>query len=518
MTAPPFPPTDWLAARARLSPDRTALVDAQRGYVPVTYGAWFRRVNQTARFLRDRLGVRPGDRVAVLARNRVEYLDVWFALGRIGGVLQNLNWRLSRRELSAIVADAAPVALLYDAPHAELAAELAAGQPNGLRRVAFDAPAADAPTFAERDVLSAEPLPPPPVTDEAPWVLCYTGGSTGTPKGAVLSHRAVFANAVNTVLSWGLRPDDVTLLDAPLFHTGGLNVLTAPLVAVGGTSIVTDGFAPDRTFDAVERHGVTVLFGVPTMFIELQRHPRWAAADFSRLRFVISGGAPCPASVFEAFRAKGVAFRTGYGLTEAGPNNFWLPDEQVRRKPGAVGHPLWSVEAQILRPDGAEAAPDEVGELCLRGPHLFSGYWNNPTATAAAVDAEGRLHTGDLATRDAEGCFRIVGRLKEMFISGGENVYPAEVESVLHEHPSVVEAAVVGVPDAKWGEVGAAFLVLAAEVSDDELTAFCRARLAGYKVPKRFIRLAALPRTGAHKIDKPALRRRLAEDCTEERP
>ncbi|MCS7079936.1 MAG: long-chain fatty acid--CoA ligase [Chloracidobacterium sp.] len=512
MTVSTCPPTAWLAARARLSPDKTALIDAQRGYAPVTYGAWFRRVNQTVRFLRDGLGVQPGDRVAVLARNRVEYLDVWFALGHIGGVLQNLNWRLSRRELAAILADAAPVALLYDAPHAALAAELAAEQSPPLRRVAFDAPDADTLAFGERDTLSAEPPPPPSITAEAPWVLCYTGGSTGTPKGAVLSHRAIFANAVNTVLSWGLRPDDVTLLDAPLFHTGGLNVLTAPLVAVGGTSIVTGGFAPDQTFDAVERHGVTILFGVPTMFIELQRHPRWATADFSRLRFIISGGAPCPMSVFEAFWAKGVAFKTGYGLTEAGPNNFWLPEEQVREKPGAVGYPLWSVEARIVRSDGVEAAPDEVGELCLRGPHLFSGYWNNPAATAAAVDADGWLHTGDLAARDADGCFRIVGRLKEMFISGGENVYPAEVESVLHEHPSVVEAAVVGVPDPKWGEVGAAFVVLTGDASDDELTAFCRARLAGYKVPKRFIRLPALPRTGAHKIDKAALRRRITEE------
>ncbi|OYT71949.1 MAG: long-chain fatty acid--CoA ligase [Chloracidobacterium sp. CP2_5A] len=518
MTVVSPPPADWLAARARLSPDKTALIDAQRGDAPIAYGAWFRRVNQTARFLRDQLGVRPGDRVAVLARNRVECLDAWFALGQIGGVLQSLNWRLSQRELTAIVADAAPVALLYDARHAQIAAELAALGSASLRRVAFDDPEADALAFAERDALSDDPLPPPPVNAEAPWVICYTGGSTGTPKGAVLSRRAIFANAVNTILSWGLRPDDVTLLDAPLFHTGGLNVLTAPLVAIGGASVVTGGFAPDQTFDAMERHGVTALFGVPTMFIELQRHPRWTTADFSRLRLVISGGAPCPMSVFEAFWAKGVAFKTGYGLTEAGPNNFWLPDEQVRRKPGAVGYPLWSVEARILRPDGAEAAPDEVGELALRGPHLFSGYWNNPTATAAAVDADGWLHTGDLASRDADGCFRIVGRLKEMFISGGENVYPAEVESVLHEHPSVAEAAVIGVPDAKWGEVGAAFLVLAAAASDDELTAFCRARLAGYKVPKRFIRLAALPRTGAHKIDKPALRRRFAEDFPAERP
>jgi fatty-acyl-CoA synthase len=511
MTAIPAPTFNWLAIRARLSPDRIALRDAVHDYAPVTYRQWFERVNQTAHFLHNRLGIRPGDRVAVLARNSVAYLDVWFALGQLGGILQNLNWRLSRRELATLIADAAPVAILADAAHGETAAELA--QAHALRRVSIDDSDPTAIAFGERATYPTTPTPPP-ITPESPWVVCYTGGSTGTPKGAVLSHRAIFANAINTVLSWGLRPDDVTLLDAPLFHTGGLNVLTAPLVAIGGTSIVASGFAPEQTFDAIERHGVTILFGVPTMFIELQRHPRWATADFSRLRFVISGGAPCPMPVFEAFWAKGVVFKTGYGLTEAGPNNFWLPDEEVRRKPGAVGYPLWSVEARLARSDGTPCAADEVGELCLRGPHLFSGYWNNAAATAAALDAEGWLHTGDLATCDRDGCFRIVGRIKEMFISGGENVYPAEVESVLHECPAVAEAAVLGVPDPTWGEVGVAFVVLTEERSDAELTAFCRARLAGYKVPKRFIRLSALPKTGAHKVDKVTLRAQLGKTDT----
>ncbi|WP_455423721.1 acyl-CoA synthetase [Chloracidobacterium validum] len=511
MMASASTPIDWLARRAQLSPNRTALRDARDGYAPVTYGAWFRRVNQTAHFLQQRLGVRPGDRVAVLARNCPAYLDIWFALGQLGGILQNLNWRLSPRELATLVDDAAPVALVTDTEHAGVAAELARSR--SLRLVSLDGDTT--PALAERDTYPPTPLPPPPIGPEAPWVVCYTGGSTGTPKGAVLSHRAILANAVNTVLSWGLRPDDVTLLDAPLFHTGGLNVLTAPLVAIGGTSIVAGGFAPDQTFDAIEQHGVTVLFGVPTMFIELQRHPRWATADFSRLRFVISGGAPCPQPVYEAFWDKGVAFKTGYGLTEAGPNTFWLPDDQLKTKPGAVGYPLWSVEARVMRADGSPCPPDDIGELCVRGPHLFSGYWNNAAATAAAFDADGWLHTGDLATCDADGCFRIVGRLKDMFISGGENVYPAEVESVLHECPAVAEAAVIGIPDPKWGEIGVAFVVLTQDIADADLAAFCRARLAAYKVPKRFVRLSALPKTGAHKVDKLALRAQLTEGTPE---
>lgn len=504
------PRADWLAARARLTPGKTALVDTLCGRRAVSYGEWNANANRTARFFSHGLGVKPGDRVAVLAKNRVEYLDVWFALGKIGGILQNLNWRLSERELAGLIADARPSVLVYDAACADLAAALT--RDSALSTVAFDTPLSGGRPFTERESFSDENISVE-LSPEAPWVICYTGGSTGLPKGALLSHRAIFSNAVNTVLSWGINADDLALLNAPLFHTGGLNVLTAPLVCAGGTTVVTGGFDVNETFDAVESGGVTVFFGVPTMFIEMQRHPRWATADFSRVRFVISGGAPCPQPVFEAFWNKGVEFKTGYGLTEAGPNTFWLPAEQVREKPGAVGYPLWSVEVKTARPDGSECAPEETGELRIRGPHVFSGYWNNADATAAAFDETGWLKTGDLAARDADGCYRILGRLKEMFISGGENVFPSEIENVLHEFEPVAEAAVIGVPDAKWGEVGAAFVALKHEegaTSADILT-FCRSRLAGYKIPKTVTIVPALPKTGANKIDKLALKRLIEE-------
>lgn len=506
----PSPRADWLAARARLTPGKTALVDTLCGRRAVSYGEWNANANRTARFFLHSFDINPGDRVAVLAKNRIEYLDVWFALGKIGGILQNLNWRLSERELAGLIADAQPSVLVYDATCADLADSLT--RDSKLQTVAFDDPFPGSRRFNERDSLFGENISVE-LSPEAPWVICYTGGSTGLPKGALLSHRAIFSNALNTVFSWGINADDVALLNAPLFHTGGLNVLTAPLVCAGGTTVVTGGFDVNETFDAVESGGVTVFFGVPTMFIEMQRHPRWATADFSRVRFVISGGAPCPQPVFEAFWEKGVEFKTGYGLTEAGPNTFWLPADQVREKPGAVGFPLWSVEVKTARPDGSECASDETGELRIRGPHVFSGYWNNPDATAAAFDNAGWLKTGDLAARDADGCYRILGRLKEMFISGGENVFPSEIESVLHEFEPVAEAAVIGVPDAKWGEVGAAFVALKHEAgaTSAEILTFCKTRLAGYKIPKTVTLLPALPKTGANKIDKLALRRLIEE-------
>ncbi|MCA9663784.1 MAG: AMP-binding protein, partial [Myxococcales bacterium] len=295
--------------------------------------------------------------------------------------------------------------------------------------------------------------------------------------------------------------------------TGGLNVFTAPLVHVGGASIVCRGFAVDQLFDLLEAHPVTCLFGVPTMFIDVQAHPRFPAIPFERLRVLISGGAPCPLPVFERFWARGVDFRSGYGLTEAGPNNFWLPTAELRAKAGAVGYPLMHVEARIVGDAGEACGADEVGELRLRGPHLFAGYWRNPKASAAALDGDGWLRTGDLARADADGCVTIVGRAKDMYISGGENVYPAEIEAVLAGHPDVAEVAIVGAPHPRWGEVGVAFIVRRPGAAIDEaaLLDFARARLARYKAPKSARFVDALPRTGAGKVDKRALARGLAD-------
>jgi fatty-acyl-CoA synthase len=334
---------------------------------------------------------------------------------------------------------------------------------------------------------------------EHPWVLCYTGGSTGTPKAAILTHRSITANAANTVVSWGLTAQDTALLNAPLFHTGGLNVFTTPLVYVGGTTVLCRSFQVEQVLELIHRGAVSLVFGVPTMFIDMQRHPRFDSVDFSRLKLLISGGAPCPQPVFERFFARGVDFKTGYGLTEAGPNNFWLPPAQVRLKPGSVGVPLFHVEAR-LEGDG------EVGELLLRGPHLCAGSWRRPEESERLL-AGGWLHTGDLARRDADGCFFIVGRSKDLIISGGENIYPSEVESVLAAHPEVAEVAVIGVPDARWGEVPRALVVPrpGAQLTEATLLAFCQGRLARYKHPRSVRLLEALPRTSAGKVDRRSL-------------
>jgi len=490
---------DWLARRASLAPERIALIDSLRGDRRISWQQWNASANRTARLLQDVLGVRRGDRVAVLAMNCTEFLDLLFACGKLGAILQPLNWRLSSSELSALLVDAEPVVLVHG-PDFQAQVEAVRPSASSVRHfVPLDEASprkAEDVLFSRREALSDAPLPPVDVEPEDPWVLCYTGGSTGIPKAAILTHRSITANAANTVVSWGLTADDTALLNAPLFHTGGLNVFTTPLVYVGGTSIVSRAFSLDQVFDLVHSGAISLFFGVPTMFIEMQRHPRFDSVDFSRLKLLISGGAPCPQPVFERFFARGVNFKTGYGLTEAGPNNFWLPAQDVRRKPGAVGVPLFHVEAR-LEGDGDE------GELLLRGPHLCSGYWRRPEESAKTF-AGGWLHTGDLARRDAEGCFSIIGRSKDLIISGGENIYPSEVENVLAAHPEVAEVCVIGVPDPKWGEVPRALVVArpGTELTEAKLLEFCQGRLARYKQPRAVKFLEALLRTSAGKVDR----------------
>ena len=344
----------------------------------------------------------------------------------------------------------------------------------------------------------------PELSLDDPWGIYYTGGTTGLPKGAVITHGNVTWNSVNTITSWGITGQHKAALQLPFFHIGGPNIFMAPLVHAGGTTILCSGFDPDETFDLVERSGITHYVAVPTMFQMLQEHPRWEAADFSRLELVISGGAPCPLPIMEKFWARGVDFKMGYGLTEASGNNFWLPPGQVRKKIGAVGYPVFHAEMKTIRADGADCNDGEEGELLIRGPHVIAGYWRNPGATAETI-RDGWLHTGDIAVRDADGCFSILGRSKEMFISGGENVYPAEIESVLLAHPDVLEAAVVSVPDKTWGEVGRAFIVVSGAYDEANLVAFLEQRLARYKLPRSIVVLDALPLTAIGKLDKKLL-------------
>jgi fatty-acyl-CoA synthase len=503
---------DWLEKRAQLSPNRIAIVDRVDDIGrEVDFRQLNAQGNQTARFLRDALHMKKGDLIAVLSTNCIAYLDILFACNKTGAILQTLNWRLAVPELEKLLNDCQPGALVYSTEFAEVVRKLKQRRAVSIGRyVALGEKAQDADlAFKERDGFGATTPEAPPIEMGDPWLLCYTGGTTGLPKPAIHTYANVVANAVNTLISWELDADDCAILNAPLFHSGGLHVFTTPLLYAGGTSILCKTFDVDQTFDLIEEGRANLFFGVPTMHQLLQESPRWERAPIARMKLVINGGARCPMPVFEKYWAKDVDFKTGYGMTEAGPNTFWLPKHLVRAKPGSVGVTLMHVEAKLLAQDGRDIArANTVGELLIRGPHRTPGYFNNPKETAGAIDSDGWLHSGDLAYRDEDGCYYIAGRKKEMFKSGGENVYPLEVEAVLYGHPAIRDAAVFGVPSARWGEVGRAVVTLkpGRSATEKELIAWTREQLAPFKAPHRVYFTKEFPTTAAGKIAKEALR------------
>lgn len=465
---------------ARLDPSRVALID-DSGYV-WTYlelSTLARRANAWL----ARRGLAPGDRLATLAYGGAEQVALFFACQRSGVALVPLNWRLSAAELGAVVEDCSPRLVLFDEEFREAAEAL------GPRAEPLSC-------FAGLPPLSWPGAEPP---EEAVPLILYTSGTTGRPKGAMLSTRMLRANAEQTAEGWGLDSGDSTVTAAPLFHTGGWNVLTLPLLLIGGHVTLLKRFDAARVAALAQAGRASVLFGVPTMLEAL------LLAGLSRgPRFVISGGAPCPKRVVDAYLDLGVSFRQGFGMTEAGPNCFRFPEGEERRKAGTVGLPMPGTEMRLTDEGGREASE---GELWIGGPHLFSGYLGRPDETAATL-AGGWVRTGDLARRDQDGFYRILGRKKEMYITGGENVYPGEVEAVLLAHPGVREAAVIGVPDERWGESSVAFIVPRAErpLTPQELRAFLDGRLARYKRPRELRFLDELPRNAMGKVLRPALR------------
>jgi fatty-acyl-CoA synthase len=507
-----FPPSsdliDWWA---QVAPARVAIVDRTRD-TRHTYAELAESARRWARTL-SMLGIRAGDCVATLAGNRVDVIALYFGAVRLGAVLVPLNWRLAAPELARVIGDAGPRVIVGEGRHRALGeaavAGAGAGVVNGGVRGAPPEPRwLDLDTDVASLAAAAGEIEPATVRLDAdsPAMLLYTSGSTGKPKGAILPHRQIYFNAVATTVGWQIGASDVAIVANPFFHTGGWHVFSTPLWHRGGTVVLFDQFEPAAFLDAIAAEGVTLAFSVPTQIGMLTESASWGR-PLPTLRFLISGGAPCPRTLGDRVRAAGIRFREGYGLTECGPNCFAITDDEALRRPGAVGWPSPFLEMRLLASDGTEAEVGDPGELLLRGPQMFGGYFNDPVRTAETVDDDGWLHTGDLATRDSDGAYRICGRKKDMFISGGENVYPGEVEAVLVECPGVGEAVVVGVPDVKWGEVGRAFVVrrASAGVTAEAIVAHARQRLAGYKVPKSVVLVDELPRLGSGKPDRRAL-------------
>jgi fatty-acyl-CoA synthase len=523
----PAPPAnrwvgDWSARRRQLSPDRVGLVDATTE-TEYTYEDLDRRANRTARLFREQ-GVEHGERVAVLSRNRPELVDSFFATGKLGAILAPLSHRLAPPELATMLSDVEPTVLVVEAEFTDLASEVLSrehceidptvicvgGESSGSASLDWD------------DELPADdsPVERPDVSMDDPHLFLHTGGSTGVPKETVIPHRSILWNSFNTITAWGLRPDDTTPMTFPMFHTGGWNVITVPLFHLGGTVVIAREFDPETVLHLIEKRDANVLIAVPAVLRTMADHDSWADTDLSTLRFAKSGGGPCRNAVLESWWDRGVDLSQGYGLTECGPNNFAMPDGWPRERADSVGVPAMHVDARVVDDDGTELPDGEVGELELSGPHAADRYWRNEAESVetfgpAAESATGEgspdtdsawVSTGDLARVDEDGYYHIEGRKKNMFVSGGENVYPPEVEDAVADHPAVSEVVVIGVPDDDWGTVGKAVVVADDELALDELRSFLDDRLARFKHPRSLAFTDEMPTSGPSKIDREAIR------------
>ncbi|RYZ33613.1 MAG: long-chain fatty acid--CoA ligase [Myxococcaceae bacterium] len=510
---------DWMGRGALYWPEAVAVVDvARKDAGRFTYRQMNARATALAGWLRDVAGVQRGDRVGIVALNGVEHLDLLFACGKLGAIFVPYNWRLHAAELTEGVRSVRPRVLLFGDDFRDAAAQVREHVGDGLRLVALDAqglPGADAYATA-LEYVTAAPVTNEAVSEEDILCLIFTGGTTGKSKGAKVSYRMVAWNTLNTLVH-EIRQGDVTVTHTPLFHTGGLLVYTLPLLTVGGTVVLMRRWDAEEMLGLVAKEKVTLFFAVPTQYQQLMDSPRWRGTDFSSVRFVTSGGAPLPVTLLQAWQAvHPVPFKQGFGMTEFGPGIFSMGPEFAVSKAGSIGRPNYFIDAKLVDDAGQDVPVDGVGELVLKGPSMCSGYFEDDAATREAIDANGWFHTGDLARVDAEGFFTIVGRKKDMFISGGENVYPLELESVLYEHAAVQQCAVVGVPDTKWGEAGRAFVVLKADATAtaESLLEHLKGRLARFKVPKRVELVKALPVSPAGKILKRELREQaLAADA-----
>ncbi len=489
----------WFAARATRTPERRSLHFEGRDW---TFMQMQAEIEACAAQLKA-LGVGKGDRVAFLGLNQPMFFFSMFATARLGAIFVPLNFRLTGAELAFMIEDCAAKALIVDAQLAPVIEPMRA-QLTTLRAWLSAEPGAQ-----------WTPSAPPPATPERVGeddvaMIMYTSGTTGRPKGAMLTHGNFWWNNINSLLISDTLQDDITLTAAPIFHIGGLNVTTLVTLLKGGAVILHRAFDPGRALAAIAEHRVTTMFGVPAMFMFMAQHPAFATTDLSSVRSLIVGGAPCPLPILTAYEARDVSMQQGYGLTETAPAVTILAPEFALSKVGSSGRTPLFTDVELIDAAGARIdEPGKPGEVLVRGPNVTPGYWGLPGATREAIDAEGWLHTGDAGYFDAEGFLTISDRIKDMIISGGENVYPAEVESALMRHPAIAEVAVIGQPDPQWGETIVAVAALKPDqtLTIEDLREFAGKTLARYKLPRRLETVSALPRNATGKILKYQLRK-----------
>jgi len=492
---------NWLTKRERYAPQKEAVIDTVGGK-RYTYQELNQKANRLAGYLQQECGLKAGDHLAVVSKNNVEYVILFFACAKVGVIMVPLNYRLPKAGLNELLEDADPHLVVYSDEFSfvkEDADEVISF--NSIAKV-LDSSQQD-PELYEAD---AEDIA----------MILYTSGTTGKSKGAMISWRQIHWNSINTEISLELTGQDCAFVNTPFYHTGGWHVLLMPLIHHGGKLVLQREFDAAECNERIEKEGITILFGIPTMLRMMMEESNFDEVDTSSVRFAICGGESCPIPIINRYKEKGIPIRQGYGLTEAGPNCYSLPAEDAIHKKGSVGFPNFHIGVKIVDDNNEEVPQGEVGELLMKGPHVFAGYWKNPEATEEAID-EGWVHTGDLFRCDDDGYYYMVGRKKEMYISGGENVYPVQVEKVIYEHDAVAQVAVIGVPDEQWGETGCAFVVLKddASLTKNELQSYCREYLAGYQIPKHIFFKDSLPIGDSNKIQKRDLEEEFKEIMNE---
>jgi O-succinylbenzoate-CoA ligase len=512
----------WLQRRRPKSGNKIALISGER---ELSYQEFADRSVRLANSLRDR-GVAKGDRVAYLGENHPAFLETLFAAGMLGAIFVPLNTRLAPPEIQFQLQDCGARVLVHSLSLDVLASRGSNGTPVTGRIVVDDVSGNSAGTLGtagDQDLRTVEDYEAVVAAGSAQFqdvsvrledgaMILYTSGTTGRPKGALLTHGNVTWNCMNVIVDFDFASTDVALMISPMFHVASLDMGVLPTLLKGGTVVLESKFDPKRTLKLIQQHRATTISGVPTTFQMLCEDPDWSATDLSSLSKLTCGGSAVPMRVLEAYELRGLRFSNGYGMTETAPGATTLPAARSREKAGSSGLPHFFTDVRITGVDGSEAPPETVGEIHIKGPNVIHQYWNRTDATAQAYTPDGWFRSGDLGYKDGDGFVFISDRLKDMIISGGENIYPAEVEQAISELPSVASVAVIGVPDEKWGEVPRAVVLLreGGQLTEDELRDHLTGKLARYKIPKSVVFVAEMPRTASGKIRKAELRKETA--------
>lgn len=501
---------DWIRKWSYITPRKTAIIQEGKRF---SYQELNNQCNRICSFLLSK-GISKADRVAILAYNSNEFIEIYFATSKIGAIFVPLNWRMAANEIAEILDDCSPRILFFDQEFEETALILKERGESPEFFVSIGENGCEWPMkYSQIDGYSIrEPNPPEEIAPEDPHIIIYTSGTTGAPKGAILSNMKTFFNALNANIFFKLTPNDVFLVSRPLFHSGGLLINSTPVFYKGATVILKRRFSTHEYLKAIEKYKVTLAEPAATFLNFVLKECDLSKYDLSSLKCIFTGGERVGLNLLKEYHERSIALSQLFGMTETSTLT-WLPTEDAFEKAGSVGKPVFHGDLRIVNREGQDIGPGETGEIMVSGPILMSGYWNRPEKTAEVMK-NGWFHTGDLATIDDEGFIYVIDRIADTYISGGENIHPAEIERVLLTNPKIFDVAVYGVPDEKWGESGKASIILkdGEIMTFEDIRDFLNGKIGKFKIPKHFEFVNELPRTASGKIKRNVLSKQFEQN------